>query len=138
MHASPWLWFALTGIVAWGAAGFLQKLSTNKISAESSLIWVIVGYFLIEPWLYQSRVFFTYSMRSVIFLILAGALNALALWAMLAAMKCGGKASIVVPFTALYPLVVVVATPILLHEALTLLQVFGILCGLGAVILLSV
>jgi len=65
-------------------------------------------------------------------------LNGLSLWAMMAAMKCGGKASIVVPFTSLYPLVIVVTAPILLHESLTLLQGFGVLCGLGAVILLSV
>src|SRR5262245_8798652 len=39
-------------------------------------------------------------------------------WALLAAMKHGGKASIVVPFTALYPLVTVSLAPFLLDEAI--------------------
>jgi transporter family protein len=138
LHFSSWLWFAVLAIVTWGGAGVLQKISTNRISAESTLIWVIAGFLVLEPLLYTRSPFSTYSMRSVVFLILSGTLNGLAFWAMLTAMKCGGKASIVVPFTALYPLVIVIAAPILLHESVTLLQGFGILCGLGSVILLSV
>jgi uncharacterized membrane protein len=48
-----------------------------------------------------------YSGRSLAFALLSSLLNALEAWALLAAMKHGGKASIVVPFTALYPLVTV-------------------------------
>ena len=138
MHASPWLWFAVLAILTWGIAGVLQKISTNGITAESTTIWVMAGYFLIQPWIYRSEALSKYPLRSVVFLVVGGALNGLSLWAMMAAMKCGGKASIVVPFTSLYPLVIVVTAPVLLHESLTLLQGFGVLCGLGAVILLSV
>jgi uncharacterized membrane protein len=64
-------------------------------------------------------------------------LNALGSWALFAALKSGGKASVVVPFTALYPMVVVIAAVVILHESLTGLQMVGIACGLGAVFLLS-
>jgi len=52
-------------------------------------------------------------------------------------MKSGGKASIVSPFCALYPLLVVVAAPIVLHESITPVQGTGVLCALIAVVLLS-
>ena len=52
-------------------------------------------------------------------------------------MKSGGKASIVAPFTALYPLIVVILAPLILHESVTLLQGIGVGCSLVAVILLS-
>jgi drug/metabolite transporter (DMT)-like permease len=42
-----------------------------------------------------------------------------------------------VPFTALYPIVVVIAALMILHESLTGLQIGGVVCGLGAVLLLS-
>jgi phenylalanyl-tRNA synthetase beta subunit len=54
------------------------------------------------------------------------------------AMKSGGKASIVAPICALYPVVVVFLAPILLHESITKVQGLGVLCGLIAVVLLSV
>jgi uncharacterized membrane protein len=71
------------------------------------------------------------------FIILAGILNALGSWAVLAAMKSGGKAAIVVPLTAVYPMVVVAVAPFVLRETITPLQGVGILCGLGAIFLLS-
>jgi len=40
VHLPPWFWFAMITILAWGIVGLLQKLSTNFISAESSLIWL--------------------------------------------------------------------------------------------------
>ena len=63
--------------------------------------------------------------------------NALGAWALFAAMKSGGQASIVSPLTALYPLVVVLIAPVVLRESVTLLQGIGVLCALAAVVLLS-
>jgi transporter family protein len=68
---------------------------------------------------------------------MSGVLNALGAWALFAALKSGGKASIVAPLTALYPLVVIVMVPFVLHESITRLQIVGVACALVAVILLS-
>jgi uncharacterized membrane protein len=57
---------------------------------------------------------------------------------LLAAMKNGGKASVVVPLTALYPLVVVLAAPVVLGESITRRQGIGVICALIAVTLLNV
>ena len=137
MHFPPWIWFAVIVIAAWGIVGLLQKLSTNYISAESSLIWLVVGFLLLEPLFYPGKAVFHYSSWNLAWALLSGVLNALGAWALFAAMKNGGKASIVSPLTALYPLAVVVLVPFVLHEAITLLQGVGVLCALTAVVLLS-
>jgi transporter family protein len=137
MHLPPWFWYAAVVLVAWGVVGLLQKLSTNYISAESSLIWLVVGFLVLQPFLYPGRVLFSYSTRSLGWALLSGVFNALGAWALFAAMKSGGKASIVAPLTALYPLVVVLVAPIILHESINLLQGAGVACALIAVVLLS-
>ncbi len=136
-HVAPWFWFAVITLVAWGIVGLLQKLSTNYISAESSLIWLVVGFLLLEPLFYPGRAVLHYSGWNLTWALLSGVLNALGAWALFAAMKSGGKASIICPLTALYPLVVVLLVPFLLHESITLLQSAGVLCALTAVVLLS-
>jgi transporter family protein len=132
-----WCWPATLVLLTWGTVGLLQKLSTNYLSAESALIWLVAGYVLLLPWLYSSRSIFTYSTRSLVFTLVSALLNTLGALALLAAMKNGGKASIVVPLTALYPLVVVVAAPVVLRESISLLQGLGVVCALVSVVLLS-
>jgi len=137
MHLPPWFWFGLITLVSWGIVGLLQKLSTNYLSAEWALVWLAVGFFILEPWLYPGKVLFTYSAHALGWALLSGVFNALGAWALLAALKSGGKASIVAPFTALYPLVVVFLAPLVLHESISILQGVGIVCALIAVVLLS-
>ena len=103
MHVAPWFWFAAITLIAWGIVGLLQKLSTNYISAESSLIWLVVGFLLLEPLLYPGKAVLHYSGWNLMWALLSGILNALGAWALFAAMKSGGKASIISPLTALYP-----------------------------------
>jgi len=137
VHFAPWFWFAVVTLLSWGIVGLLQKLSTNNISAESTLIWLVVGYVLLEPAFYPGRTVFSYSKLNIAWALLGGLLNTLGAWALFMALKCGGKASVVVPLTALYPLLVILLVPLIFHESITLLQVIGILCSLVAVVLLS-
>ncbi len=137
MHLPAWFWFAMVVLIFWGTCGIFQKLSTNCISAESALIWLIVGFILLQPFVYPGRSLFHYSTRSITWGLLSGLLSNLGAWGLYAAMRSGGKASIVAPFCALYPLVVVLLAPFVLHESITSLQGIGILCALVAVVLLS-
>lgn len=137
MHLPPWLWYSAITLIAWGIVGLLQKLSTIHISAESSLIWLVVGFLLIEPLFYPGNAVFHYSGWNLAWALMSGLLNALGAWALFAAMKNGGKASIVAPLTALYPVVVIVLVPFVLHESITRTQLAGIVCALTAVTLLS-
>lgn len=138
VHVYPWFWFAAVTLLSWGVVGLLQKLSTNYISAESSLIWLVVGFLLLEPFFYPGPGVFHYSPWNLAFALLSGLLNALGAWALFAALKSGGKASIVAPLTALYPVVVIALVPFVLHESITRLQILGVLCSLIAVVLLSI
>src|SRR5215472_7590483 len=131
-----WFWYVIIALVTWGIAGLLQKLATNQVSAESALIWLVGGFLLLAPWMYPGTVILRYSTRKLEYALLGGVLNALGSWALFAALKSGGRASVVIPLTALYPLVVVIAALVVLHESLSGLQAVGILCGLGAVFLL--
>jgi transporter family protein len=137
LHVAPWFWFAVVTLVTWGVVGLLQKLSTNYISAESSMVWLVVGFLLLEPLFYPGRAVLHYSGWNLTWALVSGALNALGAWALFAAMKSGGKASIISPLTALYPLVVVLLVPFILHESITLYQGAGVLCALITVALLS-
>ena len=49
MHLPPWFWFSALVLITWGIVGLLQKLSTNEISAESALIWLVAGFILLTP-----------------------------------------------------------------------------------------
>jgi len=138
MHIPPWFIYVSVVLIFWGACGIFQKLATNRISAESSLVWLIVGFVLLAPLVYPGRVLWHYSRENIMWGLLSGALSNLGAWGLYAAMKSGGKASIVAPICALYPVVVVALAPLLLHESITKLQGVGVLCGLVAVVLFSV
>ena len=43
MHLTVWLMFTIIALVCFGVVGLLQKLSTDLVSAESALIWLIVA-----------------------------------------------------------------------------------------------
>jgi bacterial/archaeal transporter family protein len=124
-------------LVSWGTVGLLQKLSTNCLSAETAFFWSVIGFFLLDPWLYPKTPLSHYSIKILAWTLLSAFLNGLGAWALLAAMKHGGKASIVVPLTALYPLVTAFFAILILHEGITRTQAGGILCGLIAGGLLS-
>jgi transporter family protein len=137
MDGASWLGLAIMALVVWGAAGIFLKLATNHIPAGASLLWLIAGFVLVGPLLWPGRAVLEYSLGNVLTAMAAGLLNALAFWTFLAAMRSGGKASVVVPLTALYPILVVLAAPVLLDESLTFTEGMGVACGLGAVVLLS-
>ena len=137
MHIAAWLWFTLIVLGVWGACGIVQKLATNYLSAWSANIWLVVGYSLLLPVLWPGKALFHYSTHNIVWGLVAGFLSTLGGVGLYAALKCGGKASIVVPITGMYPLVVVILAPLLLHESITLVQGCGVGCALIAVALLS-
>jgi bacterial/archaeal transporter family protein len=135
MHS--WLLYAVIVLVSWGVLGIFQKLATNYISAESTMIWLIVGFLLFQPFVYPDRPLSSYPTRAIVYGLLSGLFSNLGAWGLFEAMRVGGKVSIVSPFCALYPLPVVLLAPFVLHESITLLQAVGVACALIAVVLLS-
>lgn len=135
---SGWLAFALLPIALWGVAGFLQKLSTNHLSGEASTFWFLSAFvpvailiLLAQPW--PERI----AARTW---LLAGALGlffGLGNYALLAAFARQGKASIITPLTALYPVVSVPIAVFFLGENVGAREWAGISLALVSVVALS-
>ena len=131
-----WFVYAAIVVITWGVVGLFQKLSTNYISAESTLILVTVAFCLFIPFTLQPLS--TYSLKSLCFGVLSGVLSNAGAWGLFKAMESGGKASIVTPLCSMYPVVVMALAPTILHESTTPSQIIGVVCALIAVILLAI
>jgi len=136
MHA-PWLWFSLLVLLSWGTLGVVQKVATNVISAESALVWSVVGFILLQPILYSGPSPLHYTSGALGWALVNGVFNGLGAWTLMAAMSAGGKASVVLPITAMYPLLVVLVAPAIFHESITGLQSLGVVCATISVVLIS-
>jgi len=132
-----WLWLSALVLVSWGTLGLFQKLAMNHISASAALVWASAGFMLLQPLLLPGTSILEYSTTSLGWALLNGVFNGLGFLSLLAAMRHGGKASIVEPLTALYPVFVVLLAPVLLHESVKPLHGLGIACAVIGGMLLS-
>lgn len=133
-----WLIFSLAGMGVWGAWGFLTKLSSQHISPRAILLFQEVGA-LVVVLAVASSVGFKPDLhaKGTGFAVLAGSLSLLGALLFIYAVR-DGKLSVVVPITALYPIVTILLSALVLKEAITFQQGLGILLGVIAIILLSV
>jgi drug/metabolite transporter (DMT)-like permease len=135
---SRWLVYALAPIALWGTAGFLQKLSTNHISGELSTLWFLAAFipfgvlFLVREPLPAQITFSTW-----LLVIGQGFFLALGNFAVLVAFASQGKASIITPLTALYPMVSVPIAILFLGERISPREAVGIFLALASVGALS-
>ncbi len=133
---NSWFFYALITVVCWGAVGLLQKLGTNRISSRSVLFWLMVGFFLLLPFLQHSQLF-ELSGYLVFIGLLSGFLNALGSWFLFLSLESGAKASVAVPLTGLFPLITVVLGVSILRERPSILEWVGVACALLGGIMLS-
>ena len=132
-----WLFYALLVILTWGIVGILQKLGTDRISPRSLMVWLTVGYLVLLPMLLTKTSLSSLSPRALLVGILGGLVNGLGAWSLFAALEQGGKASVVVPLTALNPLLTICLAGLFLSERPTALQWMGILLAILAAALIS-
>jgi len=137
MHA--WFWLSVIKLVFFGTTGVTQKLSTNNISFEMSFVWfciavcaVSAAVALLVPLEWRSL-----NVSLIALAALGGLLNGLGTLTSFAALKQGGKASVVIPIINLYPLVTVAGVWLFLGEKLSNTQIMGIILALASVVLLS-
>jgi transporter family protein len=135
---SRWLMYALGPIVLWGASGFLQKLSTNHISGELATL-CFLGAFIPFGVLFLAQAPLPAQITTTTWLLVIaqGFFLALGNLAVLAAFARQGKAPIVTPLTALYPLVSVPMAICFLGERVGAREAAGILLALVSVAMLS-
>lgn len=137
MHA--WFWLSVITLVFFGLTGVTQKLSTNNVSFEMSFVWFCVAVCavsaavaLVMPLDWRSLNFSLIALAAV-----GGLLNGLGALTSFAALKQGGKASVVIPIINLYPLVTIGGVWLFLGEKLSATQIMGIVLALAAVVFLS-
>ncbi len=134
---SPWMAFALLTLLLFGLSCITQKFATRYISDELSTICFTAGFVLLAiiiwalgspPW--------NLAAKDWISAIVVGLLMAIGTLALFAALR-RGKASIVTPLTALYPLVTVILAVLFLHEHFDSVKVAAIGLALLAAFALS-
>ncbi len=134
---TPWLIPALFSLFSFGLWGLFTKLTITAIDSKSALIFQTIGVVLAGIFVLFSIDFkLATTPKGVSFGVLTGIAYGLGcLFYFIAADK--GKISTVVTLTALYPIVTIILSALLLGETIEIKQLFGILLALAAIFLLS-
>jgi drug/metabolite transporter (DMT)-like permease len=131
------LLFALLPIGFWGITGFLQKLSTDDIPGERSTLWFLVAFIPAAVLILLNQPVGPKPAKIWISVVALGFFFALGNLAILLAFARGGKASIITPLTALYPIVSIPLAVAGFNEKILPREIGGILLALGSVAALS-
>jgi len=131
-----WLGPALAALVWWGLFGFLAKLGTADVNAYDMQILFTIGAVPIAAYIILRRLRMKADRQGRIIGTVIGILAGAGGIAYFAAMA-RGKASIVGPITALFPMVTVLLATTILKERLNKAQIAGIVLALISAALLA-
>jgi transporter family protein len=141
---SPWLLAALVPVVLWGLAGFAQKLATFRISGELATLYFLFAFLAFVPVVryvlpHIGPGYLTgLTEKTLTLAVLLGFALALGNFACLLAFAHGGKASIITPITALYPIVSIPIAIFGFGERTSLRESVAIILALVAVVAISI
>lgn len=136
MHT--WFLMSAVALIFFGLTGITQKLSTNHISFEASLLWCSVAMVGVSGVVAVTvPLDWHLSLSLILLAALGGLLNGLGALTCLAALEKDGKASIVIPIVNLYPIVTIGGAWLFLGEKLNATQIAGIVLAAAAVVFLS-
>ena len=138
-----WLFWSLITVVLWGVWGLVSKVASAGVDAYVNQLLYTAG---LAPLL--MFVAWTVHRRSaqekregrstgVFWAFFTGILGGVGNIFFFQAMVAGGKASVVAPVTALFPMITVLLAMIFLHERLGRVQWIGLALAFVAIYLLS-
>ncbi len=135
-----WLLYSLLTVIFWGAWGIQSKLIVDRISPWMNQVLFPLGLLPIMAGMLLSKRVREGSdkKKGVWWAIITGVLGAAGNIAFYVALERGGKVSVVVPLTCLFPLVTVLVAYFVLKERLAPAQVTGLAVALVAIYLLSI
>lgn len=122
----------------WGVWGIVVKLVTKEIGMQA-LLWGqlgAIGLFPLYFFLFKEMLPLELKASTIALSVVAGMLGVLGTMAFYVLLRVA-PASIVVPLSAMYPVVTVVLAYFFLHEELSLTRVAGVVCALAAIWLLT-
>lgn len=134
-----WLAFSLLTILLWGAWGAVSKVASDGVDANTNQIFFTFGLLplILMVWRSPRNTGGGEKRRTgLAWAFLTGILGGTGNIAFFRALAMG-KASIVAPVTALFPLVTVILAVTLLHERVGTAQKVGLALALTAIYLLS-
>jgi bacterial/archaeal transporter family protein len=132
-----WYWLSLATMVCWGAWGIFGKLASAQINSKLLVLVSISTSFLLLWILFLATGFeVERNARGIGYAVLAGVAGSIGSIFFYLALR-QGKASVVVPLTALYPLITVALSVLFLKEDLSAVKIIGIFLALVASLLLS-
>lgn len=138
LHIPAWLLHAMACILWWGVWGFLAKLGSDFATPLQLQILFTFGMVPIAVLaLLQVRFKLAAKRRGAFYGVLCGLFSGLGLLAYYASMQ-RGKASIVGPVTALFPLLTILLAFVFLKEKVNRVQAIGMILALCAITILSV
>ena len=132
-----WLVYSVAVMLLWGTWAFLPKLSTRTLDARSTLFYQHLGGFLTALIVLSTAKFkLKFDAAGVPWALLTGVLGVLGLLCYLQAVARQSIA-VVVMVTALYPIITVSLSVLILKDRITSLQWLGILFALCALACMS-
>ena len=132
-----WFIFSLMALFIWGLWNFFSKLATIYLNPASVILFSIVGSGIVAiPLLINLPFKPEFHSKGTILAMLIGIAGPLGTLCFLYALG-RGRASIVVPMTALYPVITIILSFFILKEPLTIKQGFGILLALAALVVFA-
>jgi transporter family protein len=137
MKTPAWFVPAVVTLLLWGLWGLFQKLATNQMPPRNVYLVAVVGMIVVALSVLATSDFpLPMNAKGVFFAFIAGTCSSLGGLLFLHAVS-RGKASVVIPFTALYPLVTIILSFIILNETITARQGIGIVLALISMVLLA-
>jgi transporter family protein len=135
MHS--WIVPASIAVLVWGVWGFLPKLAVKYMNPWTVTVFQGCGTLLVTIGIlvYQWKTLSFHHIGAM--LAIAGGVCGLGGTLFFVRALSLGDTNVVVPFTALYPLVTVILSTAILKEPLTAAHILGLILALVAVALLS-
>jgi transporter family protein len=133
-----WLAYSLVTIICWGVMGFITKLAYKyynwqQVFFAASIVTAAISLLTFVSAKPSTNIHFL----GFGYMSLIGLTNALGWIALYLALEVG-KAIIVVPLSALYPIITIILAYLILHEEISLLKGAGISLALLAILLISI
>lgn len=136
---APWLIYSVLTILLWGVWGIVSKVVSERIDAATNQVFFTVGLLPLMVLVLRSPRLAGGRRRTLGMglAFLTGLLGGAGNITFFQALGLGGKAAIVVPATALFPVVTVILAVFLLRERMSRTQQFGLVLALAAIYILS-